>query len=97
MLRFFRDWLNLGKPDTKPVSRFAPPVLMGIMEAQGQIYLCDPKLNASGIVVKLAHVPPEMVERYNEVEPRWFKLQEELALLPRSLRPRRKAVRERAE
>ncbi len=98
--RLLPQWLGrmIGTPPparAPDTSRFAAPVLMGIMEAQGQIYLCDPKLQVDGVTVKPVYVPAEMVERYNENALRWFRLQEDLALLPRSLRPRRKVVRDR--
>lgn len=79
----------------KLASRFrtSPSVQMGIIVGGGYKFLVSPRMDVKGFTVKLVTVPRSLVERERAAVEEFYRVQEALAGLPTSLRPRRKPVR----
>jgi hypothetical protein len=83
------NWLQriFGKHDEPK-----PPVTCGIYLSGRDWFLCEPN-NEAIRGVKIVTVSQELCERYSKAETDWLQVQGELAVLPKSLQPRKRSVR----
>jgi hypothetical protein len=88
----FLDYIWGKRPDTEPASPENPAlVTCGIYKHGKNLLLVNSASYVRGM--KIVTISPELYQRFELALYEWIEVQDELAALPKSLRPRRRSTR----